>query len=290
MFLAPLFLVLAADTLTVDLDAWVPRRMVEVHVTAVAVAVTSQGEHRRTWSAGVENVFTRKRVSDGTAWPVRGFGSPQSRTASPHARIGAVLPPGLIAVGVLAALSWLLLIPLSVVLRRAWRFGRWHEVLAICIAVPVTWLFLRRVSGTVLASYFTAIATGVTLVPVLLGAAAWRRSRLAALVPLLAAGVLVAVVRDLVVPLPSRIEGNSAIGATLDELESLATRALDADSTTRASLAFRFDGDRWIARDRNRGAEAILVLLPQRDLSVVAVSNTGRSSALLQEIVDSIAR
>jgi hypothetical protein len=193
-------------------------------------------------------------------------------------------------VGVLTGLSWLLLIPLSIVLCRAWRFGRWHEVLAICIAVPVTGLFLRRVSGTVLASYFTAIAAGITLVPVLLAAAAWRRSRLAALVPLLAAGVLASLARDLVVPLPSKVEGNSPIGATLGDLESLAARALDADSITRASLAFRLDGDRWIARDRNRGAEAILVLLPQRKLSVVAVSNTGRSSALLQEVVDSITR
>jgi hypothetical protein len=55
-------------------------------------------------------------------------------------------------------------------------------------------------------------------------------------------------------------------------------------------MGFTPVGRRWIAHDRSRGAEALLVLLPSRDMGVIVVSNSGEATRLLEEIVDSLSR
>jgi hypothetical protein len=286
MFLVPLLFVLAADTLTLELDAWVPKRMASAHVAAVGVALVSEGGARE-WYHGVQNVLTRTPVGRETSWPVRAFGSSRSEVATPHSRVGVVLSPGLVVLGVLSALCWLALIPVSAVTRQEWRFGRWHEVLAIVLAIPFTWIFLRR-GGPVMATYFTATATTMLLVPLALAAISWRKSRIRAIAILLAAGLAAWSIRGLAAPLPSNFDGGPAEGASLGQLQRAALKALHADSLERTELGFTPLGGRWIAHDRSRGAETLLVLLPSRDLGVIAVSNSGETTRLLEEIVDSL--
>ena len=290
MFLAQLLFTLAIDTLASDLDAWVPRRMAEAHAAAIGVAVVSEAGEGWTWQEGVENSLTRTRVDDDTSWPVRAFSFTSSRVATPHSRVGVVIAPGLIVLGVWAALCWVLLIPVSALLHHAWRFGRWHEVLAILLAVPLTWFFLRRFAGPVMATYFTTAASALLLAPAALAAMAWRRSRMTALALVLMSGFAVWSTRGLAVPLPSGFDGAPLEGATLGQLQQAALRALGADSVRRAAMGFVPDGRRWISHDRSRGAEALLVLLPSKEMGVIVVSNSGETTRLLQEIVDSIAR
>ena len=288
MFLAQLLFALTADTLAVDLDAWVPRRMGEAHAVAIGVAVVSAGAWE--WHYGVENVLSRTPVGENTAWPVRIFSSSAVSVAVPHSALGLALQPGLISLGVWSALAWILLIPLSGLIRHEWRFGRWHEVLAILLAVPVTWIFLRRIAGPVMATYLAAIAAAQILIPFGLAALAWRKSRFTAMAILVLAAAATWTGRHLPIPLPSNLDGGPPEGATLSDLRNAMARALPADSLDRAGMGFDLENGRWIAHDRSRGAEALLVLLPAREMGVIVVSNTGETTGLLEEIVDSIAR
>jgi len=286
MFLAQLLFVLAADTLTLELDAWVPMRMASTHVPAVGVALVSEAGARE-WFHGVRNILTRTRVGHETSWPVRAFSTSRSEVATPHSRIGVVLKPGLVVLGVWSALAWVVLIAVSALTRHEWRFGRWHEVLAITLAVPLTWIFLRR-AGPVMATYFTASATAMLLVPTALAAISWRKSRIRAVAILLAAGLAAWSIRGLAMPLPSNFDGGSPEGASLGQLQQAALHALHADSLERTRMGFTPVGGHWVAHDRSRGAEALLVLLPSRDMGVIAVSNSGEAARLLEEIVDSL--
>ena len=290
MFPVQLLFALAADTATVDLDAWLPRRTATLHVAGIGVAVVSSDGVSWRWHHGVESVLTRTPVGGHTVWPSRSLGRRQPRTASPHATLGAVLSPGLIVMGVWSALCWVLLIPASGLLRKNWRFGRWHEILSLLLAAPVAWLFLDRIAGRVLASYFTVVAGITLLLPFALAALAWRKSRLAAVAVIAVAALLTWKARELIIPLPSRFDAGTAAGATLDELEQTALRALRSDSLERSSLGFALEGGDWIAHDKSRGAETLLVLLPERGMAVVTASNTGETTSLLREVVDSIAR
>ncbi|HKP29754.1 MAG TPA: hypothetical protein VJU15_10130, partial [Gemmatimonadales bacterium] len=141
-----------------------------------------------------------------------------------------------------------------------------------------------------MATWFTATASALLLFPFALAAIAWKRSRLTAVALVLATGLIAWSARGLAVPLPSNFDGGPPEGATLGQLERAAFRALRADSLQRSGMGFTPDGARWIARDRSRGAEALLVLLPSRDIGVIVVSNSGETTGLLEEIVDSIAR
>ena len=288
MFLAQLLLLLAADTLTLDLGAWVPKRMASAHVPAVGVVFVSE-DGARQWYHGVQNVLTRTRVGDETSWPVRAFSTSRSEVATPHSRVGLVLKPGLVVLGVWSALGWVVLIAVSALTRNEWRFGRWHEVLAITLAIPLTWVFLRR-AGPVMATYFTASATTMLLVPSALAAISWRKSRMRAIAILLAAGLAGWSTRGLAAPLPSNFDGGPPEGASLGQLQQAALQALHADSLKRTGMGFPPVGRRWIAHDRSRGAEALLVLLPSRDMGVIVVSNSGEATRLLEEIVDSLSR
>jgi hypothetical protein len=201
-----------------------------------------------------------------------------------------VLLPGLIALGVWTALGWVLLIPVSALTRHEWRFGRWHEVLAILLAVPLTWIFLRRLAGPVMATYFTATASAMLLLPSALAAITWRKSRISAIAILIAAGLTAWATRGLAAPLPSNFDGGPSEGASLNQLQQAALHALQADSLERAGMGFTPIGDHWIADDRSRGAEALLVLLPSRGMGVIVVSNSGETTRLLEEIADSLMR
>ena len=289
MFPVPLLLALAADTVAVDLDSWVPGRMAALHVAAVSVAVVAGDEHWR-WFRGVENVLTRARVSEATIWPARTLGTSQAGAAASHAPLGQVLAPGLIVVGVWSALCWMLLVPVAMMVRKSWRFGRWHEVLALIVAAPIAWLYLRRAAGPVMASYFIGLAGGALLLPIAIAALRWRKSRIGAITIVAAASIIAWQARRLVVPLPSVVDGHAAAGGTLDDLERTAVRALRADSLQRTRLGFAIAGDRWIAHDRSRGAETFFVLLPERETAIVAASNTGGTTGLLRQILDSITR
>lgn len=290
MFPFQLLMALAADTLSVDLDSWVPRRMAAMHAVAVGVTVVSEREPRSEWHHGVSNVLTRTPVADNTAWPVRAFSSTTVSVASPHSQLGVALLPGLIMLGVWAAVGWILLVPVSALFRHEWRFGRWHEILAVLLAVPVTWIFLRRAAGPVMATYFTSLSAAILLVPLGFAASTWRKSRLAAMAMVTIAAILAWNARSLPVPLPSNFDGGPPEGATFGDLERAALRALRADSLERTRMGFTLEGDRWTAHDRSRGAEALLVLLPSREMGVIVVSNTGETTGLLEEIVDSIVR
>src|SRR5580765_3305662 len=101
-------LVLLADTIATPLDSWVPHRMAELGIPAVAVSAVFVGHSGWTWWSGIENVLTRRPVSESTMWPVSDAGTGRV-SASPHATIAAILPPGLIAATVWAGLLWILL-------------------------------------------------------------------------------------------------------------------------------------------------------------------------------------
>lgn len=290
MFPFQLLLALATDTLSVNFDAWVPMRMRQAHAAAVGIAVVTHDVGRTEWYHGVENVLTRRRVNGKTAWPIRAFSTASPDVASPHSRIGLVLRPGLTVLGVWTALAWVLLIPVSALLRQTWRLGRWHEVVAILLSLPLAWIFLRRLTGPVMATYFSAIAAAVLLTPATLAAIAWKRSRIIAAAIAIAFGLAAWSARTLAAPLPSSFDGGPPEGATLGQLRAAALRALEADSLQRIGMGFAPDGDRWIVHDRSRGAEALLVLIPARNLGVIVVSNSGETTELLEEIVDSIAR
>ena len=290
MFPLQLFLLLSLDSLPVSFDRWVPQRMAALHVAALGVSVLATGKAPARWVHGVENVLTRTGVSPATIWPLRELGTPQSQVASPHARVAVILPPGLIVLGVMSTLSWLLLTLVSTVTRRRWRFGRWHEVLSVILAAPLAWVYLRHAAGPILATWFTAIAGILLAVAFALAAVTLRKSRLSTLVVLAAFVLLVSLARNLALPLPAKLAGASATGATLGQLESLVISGLAGDSTLRAGLGFAPQNDRWVASDRSRGAGASLVLLPARGMGVIVVSNTGEAEVLLNEIVDSVAR
>lgn len=290
MFPLQLFLLLSLDSLSGPLDRWVPQRMATLHVAALGVSVLSAGKPPTRWTHGVENVLTRTAASPATIWPLRELGTAQSHVASPHARVAVILAPGLIVLGVMSTLSWLLLTLVSTLTRRHWRFGRWHEVMSVVLGAPLAWLYLRHAAGPMLATWFTAIAGTLLVVASALAAVAWRKSRLSALVVLAAVVLLVSLARNLVLPLPAKLDGAGAAGATLGQLETLVITGLAGDSTVRAGLGFEPKSDRWVARDRSRGAEASLILLPTRGMGVIVVSNTGASAVLLDEIVDSVAR
>ena len=283
MFPAPLLLFLLADTTATSLDSWVPHRMAQLRIPAVAVAVVSAGSATWTWSQGVENVLTRRAVSDRTVWRVSAAGD-LPVTATSHASAAAILSPGLIVLAVWGVVAWILLIPVGLLIRRRWRFGRWHEVLAVLLGAVATWLHLNRLGGTVLASYLTALSAGVVVVPLLASALVWRKSKALSLVVAVAASGLVWSARNALLPMPAFRAADH--GATVARLAELARAAL----ASRSETDFIAEGDRWIRADSSRGAEAFFALIPKRDLAVVVVSNAGNSGGLLREIVDSVAR
>jgi hypothetical protein len=205
-------------------------------------------------------------------------------TAASHASVSAILSPGLVVLAVWSVVAWVLLIPVSRLFRKRWRFGRWHEVLAVLLGAAVTWLHLYRLGGTVLASWLTALSAGVVVAPLLAAALVWRKSKVLSLVVVGAAAALVWTTRNAVLPMP--VFRASDRGATVAGLADLARRAL----VSRTETDFIVEGDRWTRADSSRGAEAFFALIPERDIAVVVVSNAGNSGSLLREIVDSVAR
>jgi len=294
MFPLQLLFALTTDSLTIDLASWVPRRMAEHRVPGAAVTVVTPNGPAWTWTYGVENVLTRRPVGPKTRWPLgTGVDGPGAAPlgaglAASHARLTALLPPGLIILGVFAAVAWVLLIPVSASVRKRWRFGRWHEVLAVVLAAPFAWLYLRRLGGPVLATYFTVMALSCSLLPLLAAALTWPRSRIAATVLLPAAALLAWSARNLVVPMPAAFSGRGAID--LVALGDLSTRALAGDSAAIAGLGLQWEGDRRVARQNGRGSAAIIVIIPERRIGVVAVANAGGSEDLLREVTEAVLR
>lgn len=299
MFPPQLLLALAADTTAANLDAWVPRRMAELNVPGIAVAFASRGKPGWTWTHGVTNVLTRQPVDEGTRWTLGALGSrgdlrtgrprPDDSVASAHAAIAALLPPGLIILGVWAGIAWVALVPVSLLVRKRWRFGRWQEVLALVVAAPVAWIYLRRLGGPVLASYFTTAALAVSLIPFMLAALIWNRSRLMAFAPLAGMLALVWIVRAAVVPMP-RSFGQTDPTMSVAEMHQLALVALNSDSLGRTALGLRPEGSRWVGRDTGRGAGALFMVIPDRNIGVVAASNAGGSAVLLRTVAEAVLR
>jgi len=287
MFPAPLLVLLLADTTAASLDSWLPERMAQLRIPAVAVAVITNGSTSWTWSRGVENVLTRRAVSERTVWP-GGEAGDLGVTAAPHARVSAILSPGLIVLAVWSALAWVLLIPVSLLFRKRWRFGRWHEVLAVLLGAGITWAHLNQLGGTVLASYLTALPAGMVVVPLLVAALAWPKSKALSLIVLVSASALAWSARDATLPMPAFRAPDH--GATVEGLAHLARSALQGDLASRSGAGFVLEGTRWTRADKSRGAEALFVLLPQPGSAVVVVSNAGNTGSLLREIVDSVAR
>ena len=287
MFLTASFVLLLADTSATALDSWVPRRMAQLRIPAVAVAVTAPNHSAWTWSSGVESVLTRRPVTDKTVWPVSAAAADAAHvSASPHASLAAILPPSLIVFSVWGVVLWVLLIPLSLLVRKRWRFGRWHEILAVLLAAPITWIYLRRLGGPVLASWLTATGGATLLIPLFLAALAWGKSRVASLVILAAYVTLVWSARHTVLPIPRF--GASDAGATTTALRDYLASALQSDSLELTRRGFTLDGGRWTRDDSGRGATTLFVLVPASGTGVVAVANAGVSETLLKEIVDSI--
>jgi hypothetical protein len=294
MFPVPLLLFLGADSLAIDLDSWVPRRMALHRVPGLAVTMVARDAPAWTWTHGVENVLTRRAVGPATRWPLgtrvdrSAAVPPEGGLASAHASLAVVLPPGLIILGVLGGIAWVVLVPVSLAARKRWRFGRWHEVVAVLLAAPVAWVYLRRLGGPVLASYFTAMALAGTLLPLLAASLAWTKSRLGALVLLSGAAGLIWSVRALVVPIPAAFGGGGAMD--IAALRELSTRALDGDSTAIASLGLQQENGRWVARQNSRGSTALFVIVPDRRVGVVAVANVGGSEELLRTVAEAVLR
>lgn len=297
MFPVPLLLFVGADSLAIDLDSWLPQRMAAWRVPGIAVTVATRGAPGWTWAHGVENVLTRRAVTSTTRWPVGEWADTAGESreparhdsiAAPHASLAAILPAGLIILGVLSPVVWLVLVPASWWVRKRWRFGRWHEVLAVLIAAPMAWAYLRRLGGPVLATYFTTMALGALLLPLLAASLAWKRSRLGALALLVGTAALLWSVRAVVVPMPAGFGGHGAIDQA--GLHGLAARALDADSAGRTSLGLHQDGSRWVARRGTRGATALIVVVPERRMSIVVVANGDGSEDVLGEVAEAVAR
>lgn len=284
---ALLLVLLLADTTATSLDSWVPQRMAQLRIPAVAVAVVTNGSTNWTWSRGVENVLTRRAVSERTVWPVSETGDLRV-TAAPHARVSAILSPGLTVLAVWSAVAWVLLVPVSLLFRRRWRFGRGHEVLAVLLGAALTWAHLDRLGGNTLASYLTALSAGVVVVPLLVAALAWPKSKPLSLIVVVVASALAWSARNALLPMPAFRSPDH--GATVGGLARLARSALQGDFASRSATDFILEGSRWTRADKSRGAEAFFVLLPQRGSAVVVVSNAGNTGSLLREIVDSVAR
>lgn len=294
LFPLPYLLLIGADTTAANLDAWVPRRMAELHVPGIAVGFVARGTRGWIWTHGVENVLTRRALGPGTRWPLGirveppAMSEREGALASAHASLAAVLPPGLIILGVLAGIAWGILVPVSLAARKRWRFGRWHEVLAVSLAAPLAWLYLRRLGGPVVASYFTAMSVGSVLLPLLAASLAWTKSRLGALAILAGAAALIWSVRAFVVPIPAASGGGGA--TDLATLQELSTRAIDGDSTAIADLELQQEGGRWIARQDSRGSSALFIIMPDRGVGVVAVANAGEAEELLAAVVEAVLR
>lgn len=294
MFPVPLLLCLGADSLAIDLDSWVPRRMAQHRIPGLAVTFMARDAPAWTWTHGVANVLTRRGLGPKTRWPLGIRMEAQAPTphesslASAHASLAAVLPPGLIILGVLAGIAWLILVPVSLATRKRWRFGRWHEVLAVSFAAPLAWFYLRRLGGPVVASYFIAMSAAAVLLPLLAASIAWTKSRPGALAILAGTVALIWSVRAFVVPIPAASGGTAAMD--LATLRALSTRALDGDSTAIAALGLRQEGGRWIARQHNRGSSALFIMVPDRGVTVAAVANAGEAEELLGAVVEAALR
>ncbi|HEX9893208.1 MAG TPA: serine hydrolase domain-containing protein [Gemmatimonadales bacterium] len=263
-------------------------------------------------------------VFDPLEMPSAWFGRPRigGAAATVHAALAQVLPPGGIMLGISAIGAWILLIPVCAITRRRWRFGLWHEIMAVLVAAPVAWWLLARLGGSVMALYFTAIAALAYLGPLLVAAAVFAALRRASLALRLAAvGLVVAIGagalfagRAQPVPLPTwySAEGNAAasLRSSIGDLARFAAELVDPallDSTTTGLLrsrAVRADSGLWwglgiavsgpeseprlIHRGSNPGVAALLVAVPSQRAAVVVVANAGHAAPLVQEVAERV--
>ncbi len=251
------------------------------------------------------------------AMPSAFFGEPRTPgpVAAPHTSLNQLLPPGGIMLGFTSIGAWVLLVPLSWLARRRWRFGRWHEVLAVVVAAPVAWALLARLGGAVMATYFTALTAALALVPLVAAVAVTRLARRASrgarflLATLVlagaAAGVWAARAQPLPLPLWYGREGNAAasLRTTMPDLARfvealvapaevdpavaglLGRRSVQSDSAEWWGLGIRVTGPEQAPvlshRGSTPGAQALLVAIPSRRVGLVIAANAGHGDDLV---------